>query len=163
MKKQKYSLGFTLIELIVVISIISILIGIITTNLLNSRQKASSNSTVTSLVADINQHQIKAMTGETEVTGVIVNKGVYFEPTRYTLFSGSQYNPQDQGNFIVPLDDALQFTSITFPNSTILFASVSGEIVGFQNGANSISIRNTLSNEQKTIQMNRYGVITQIQ
>lgn len=163
MRKQNYSLGFTLIELIVVTAIVGMLIGIIATNLLNSRQKASINSTITSIVADINQHQTEAMVGQTETPGSITNKGIYFEPTRYILFSGSVYNPSNTANFAVPLEDGLQFINSTFPNSTILFASVSGEIVGFQSGQNTITIRNTINNDQKTIQMNRYGVITQIQ
>lgn len=154
--------GFTLIELIVAISMVGILISLATINLLNSRQKASLHSIITLLGTDINQQQIKAMVGETEGSS-ITNKGIYFEPTSYTLFKGSQYIATDTANFVIPLDEAVQFTNITFPNNTLLFASVSGELVNFATGSASITLRNSINNEQKTILFNRYGVITQMQ
>lgn len=161
MKKQK-NRGFSLIEIIVVMSIISILIGIVTTNLLSNKQKASINTSTTLLVTDITQQQLKAMLGETEVAG-ITNKGIYFEPTRYTLFKGDQYSATDSSNFVVTLDDSQQFADITFPNSTLLFASMSGEVINFATATSTIGFKNTVSNEQKTLQINRYGVITRIQ
>lgn len=154
--------GFTLIELIVSISIIGILVGLATINLLNSRQRATVNSIVTLLGTDINQQQIKAMVGEANGS-TITNKGIYFEPTRYTLFSGLQFDASDTANFTVSLDDAVQFTNITFPDNTLLFASISGEMVNFATASGTVTLTNTINNQQKTIMINRYGVITQIQ
>lgn len=161
MKKQKNQ-GFSLIEIIVVMCIFSILIGIVTTNLLNSKQKASSATSTTLLVTDITQQHLKAMIGENDGSG-ITSKGIYFEPTKYTLFSGNQYDAGDAKNYIVALDDQQQFANITFPNSTLLFASVSGEVVNYATGTSSVTFINVLNNDQKTIQLNRYGVISQIQ
>lgn len=160
MKKQKNQ-GFSLIEIIVVMSIFSILIGIVTTNLLNSKQKASLNTSTTLLVADITNQQLNAMMGENEV-GSITNKGIYFEPTRYILFKGDQYSATDSSNFVVTLDEPQQFANITFPNATLLFASISGEVINFATATSTIGFKNVVSNEQKTLQINRYGVITQI-
>lgn len=139
--------AFTLIEFIVVAGIIAVLSAFITVNLLVSRQSASQQSTLNSLLADIKNQQLKAMT----TAGFF---GLYFESNRYTLFSGSAYSAPDPQNFVVSLDPSLTL-SATFPSSILVFSAGSGEITGFVAGSDSL----TLGTE--TLVFNRYGTLIQ--
>ena len=154
--------GFTITELMVVIGIITTLLGLTAINLLGSRNKASLASTIDPLVADIKQHQIKAMVGDTEGQATAYSFGVRFETTRYILFRGTTYSSTDSANFTVDLDNSVNFENITFSTAQIVFAQGSGEINGFTSGSNTVKVRNIRSNDQKTITINRYGVITSI-
>ena len=154
--------GFALVELIVVIGIISILFGISTISLLSVRDKASLNTTVATVINDIKSQQIKAVVGDTEGRSSHNSYGVYIEPNRYIFFHGPVYSSSDPDNFAIALSGDLQFSNILFPSSQILFNSVSGELASFTSGANSLTIQNVNDNNTKTIEINRYGVITAI-
>lgn len=153
--------GFTLTELIVVMGILTILLSFVTLNLVNIQQKTSQRSTLDVLIADIKDQQNKAMAGGTK-SGQNTDYGIYFEANRYILFQGSSYVSGDSSNFAVNLDSGLTFTNILFPSSQIVFQRVSGEVIGFTSGQNTVTLTNSSNNDQKTIQINRYGVITAV-
>ncbi len=159
--QQKFQ-GFTLIELLLVMTIFSLLALLITVNLLEFKHNSSLSTTINSLIADIKNQQIKAMTGDTEGRGVMDSYGIYFSANSYVLFHGASYSSSDTTNFSASLPDTLQFTGITFPNSSVIFASGSGEIIGFSVGSNTVILKDTQSNVQKTITINRRGAITQV-
>ena len=150
MKKKKQN-GFTLIELIIAMGIFAIITGLVTINLLGAQHTASIDSTVTTLIADIKQQQIKAMAGDTEGRGATDQYGVHFDANKYVLFHGS-YNAMDNANFVVNLEGSLNFTG----SGDIIFLKGSGE----NSGLNAIVIKDSLTNRQKTININNYGVIT---
>lgn len=160
---KQYSRGFTIPEIFVVIGIIAILFGITTINLFSAQHKASVSSAVAVLIADIKNQQTKAMVGSTEGRAAADIYGVHFAITTYTLFHSSTFNPGDLTNFTVNLDSGLQITNIKFPNSNLLFSQGSGKISGFVNGSNTFTVSSTLGTEQKTITVNKYGVITSVQ
>lgn len=153
--------GFTVTELILAMGIMLILLGFGTVNLLGSREKASITATVQTLIADAKQQQIKSMVRDTEGRSFNSVYGIYFESNRYTIFH-DVYSSSNPENFVINLDNSIQISNVSFPGSQVIFAAGSGEIVGFVNGSNTITIRNTTNNEQKTIQLNRYGVVTNI-
>lgn len=150
--KKKYS--FTLIEMLVTMGLITILVTIVTRNLFTARHQASISTTILSLVNDIKEQQNKAMIGD--------NYSVYFEPTRYTLFRGQDYLPSAPDNFVVDLETSLKLTNINLPQSKIVFASGSGEIVNFVSGQNTLTIENSQTGQAHIINLNRLGVITSI-
>jgi len=154
--------GVTLTELLITSVLVGLLFGYITINFLRTQQKASSRTSINTVVADIKEQQIKAMVGDTEGRSTIDYYGVYFQPTQYTLFHGASYNAGDSANFVIKLGNTTQFSSITFPSSSVVFSKGSGEIVGFINGSNTVTLKNLQSNDTKTITINRYGVITQV-
>lgn len=156
--KQKR--GFTIPELLIVMSVFGILITFITINLLGLQRKTSLNAVVTTLITDMKHQQVKAMSGDTEGRSSSDNYGIYFESDRYTLFHGNYYVLSDTSNFVVNLSEDLEFSSILFPSSTMLFANGSGEIVDFNPGLNTIVLRNKGTGEKKTIEINKHGVIT---
>ena len=153
--------GFTIVEMTVVLGMIAVLISYSVINLTSVQHTVYVASTIDTLVSDLKQQQLKAMVGDTEGRGVNDYYGVNFETSQYDLFHGSSYTPS-LSNPVIPLTTSIQFTNVTFPQSRIVFNKGDGSIVGFTAGSNTVTVRNTVTNEQKTITINRYGVITQI-
>ena len=133
--------------------IFAVITSLVTINLLNAQHTASIDSTVTTLIADLKQQQLKTMVGDTEGRGVTDQYGVYFAADKYVLFHGS-YNPADNSNFVVNLEGTLNFTV----NGEVVFSKGSGE----KSGLNAIVINDSLTSRQKTININTYGVVTTV-
>ncbi len=153
--------GFTLVELMVVMGIIAILISYSVVNLTSIQHTTYLGTTIDTFISDLKQQQLKAMVGDTEGRGVNDYYGIRFGTTDYALFHGASYSVSSS-NPVIPLTSSIQFSNVTFPQSRIVFEKGSGEIVGFTVGSNTITLRNTVTSEVKTITINRYGVITQI-
>ena len=117
---------------------------------------------ITGLVADMKQQQLKAMSGDTEGRATADKYGVHFTSNSYVLFHGSSYSAGDAANYSINLDQNLTFIKINVPSSNIIFSQVSGDVSGFNASQNSVTIKNTGTNQQKVIQFNRYGVITSV-
>jgi hypothetical protein len=62
----------------------------------------------------------------------------------------------------VPLDTRERFLNISLPNGNVLFASRSGEFIGYASGSDTLTINHLDSGESKVIQLNRYGIITSV-
>lgn len=152
-KSSKLQKGFSLVELILVMSIMAILIGLITINLVGSQQKASLNTVVENLISDVRQQQIKAMIGDSQGTANADSYGVHTDFSKYVLFKGTSYDALDASNFEVSLPSNIQFIS---PSADTIFLRVSGEI----SSVASLQVQDTTNSNIKTIQINRYGVIT---
>lgn len=149
--------GFTLIEIMVVMGIFAILSGFGILNLLNLQTKSTFGTSVNNLIADIKDQQNKAIVGDTEGTGVYSELGIYFESDGYVLFRGLNYSPADPSNFAVELNPNITLSN-NFPSSEIVFLKNSGEISNFTGGSNTITIQAD-SGEEKTITINKYGVL----
>lgn len=162
MKRITNARGTTLTEMLLIVGLVLSLIGLSSINLTSSLDKASINSTASIVIADMLQQRIKAMVGDTEGRGTIDSYGIKFENNRYIAFHGTTYPIGDPDNFIINLDTNLEFSSVTFPNSEIIFSKGSGEILGFTPGSNSVVVRNKNDGSTKTIVLNKYGVITGI-
>ena len=154
--------GVTLIELILVLSIVMLLIGLITVNLSNIYTTSSLNASGDVLINDIKSQQMKAMLGDTERRASADAYGVYFEPDKYILFHGFVYNPSDTSNFAINLEGSLHFNTILFPSSSIIFNPLSGKTVGYVSGQDTVVLKDSSTGKQKTIQINRLGVISNI-
>ncbi|MBI2641882.1 type II secretion system protein [Candidatus Roizmanbacteria bacterium] len=152
--------GFTLPELIVVIGVFGLLVGLAITNVVRSQYKASLESTVSIVIGDIKNQQLKAMVGDTEGRTTNDSYGIFFATNEYTLFHGPTYDSVDSSNYTINLEDKIQFTDVVFPQTQIVFASGSGEVASFVSGSNSFAITNRLNGEKKTITINALGVIT---
>ncbi len=149
--------GFTLIELIVVIIIVSSLLGLLVFNLVGTQRNTEISSQTDIIVSDLSSQQNKAMLGAGGSSGN--DYGIHFESNQYTLFEGSTYNPADSGNFVVNLDSGYQLTS-TFPFGDIVFDSITGTVSGFLNGNNTVTLQEINGGKSKTVTINKYGVVT---
>lgn len=155
--------GFVFIELIVVLAVVGSLIGLAVTNVTGLRSRASMTGVVETLVSDIKTQQTKAMSDTVEAGVVQPGYGVRFEAGRYVLFRGTAYSANDASNFIITLDPTLSFSVIDLPNSSLVFASRSGEVIGWIPDASSVLLYESDTQEAKTFQFNQYGVISSIQ
>lgn len=149
--------GYSIIEMLIVMGIFAMLLALITINLNNAQPRTSLNTEINTILADIKQQQLKAMTGSAE-NNQPQQYGIYFEPTRYTLFAGSSYSPSSPSNFVINLDSNTEFNNINLPISTIVFEKGNGDIVSFLDGS-AIGVRNTVNNDQKIITFNKLGNI----
>ena len=152
MKKYFSDSGLTIVELLIAMAIFSILIAIPTISLVNVKHKTSVTSVVNTFIADLKEQQLKAMVGDTEGRGTTDNYGIHFTSTSYVLFHGT-YSAVEPTNFTVSLSDTAQFNPIP---SDLIFTKGSGEI----GGTATITIKDSVDNNQHAITLNRYGVIT---
>lgn len=149
--------AFTLIEIILVVSIFSLLTSFTTINLLRPQNKASIDTATSQLVADLREQQIRAMVGDSEGQSSAQEFGIFFEPDGYTLFRGSAYSPAELTNFKVKLED-VTIGNINLPTPQIVFAKMTGETVNYSAALSSITMLHESSGISKTITVNRYGV-----
>lgn len=154
--------GATIVELVVVMAFFAILTSIITINVFTARGTSFVEDATKTLITDLRSQQIKAMVSEVPTGSTPDSFGVYFERTRYVLFRGSTYSSSNLSNFAVSLDENTEVSSIAFSGSQVVFARGSGEITNFTDGADTIRLRNTVSSDEKTIRLNRYGVVISI-
>lgn len=152
--------SFTLVEIMVVVGIMAILLTLSGTNLIGLQNNTYLGTAVTTLVEDIKQQQLKAMTGDTEGRGTLTPYGIHFETNRYILFYSSTYSPSEVSNVAIDLGNNIQITTNTFPQSAVVFQKGSGEVYNFVSGSNTITLKSTNNNAQQIIQINKYGTIT---
>ena len=88
--------------------------------------------------------------------------GIEFAPTQYTLFAGQVYNATASTNAIVKLDPRVTFSFIGFPNNALVFASTSGEIVGYATNSSVLTLKESDSGATESVQFDHYGVITSV-
>jgi Tfp pilus assembly protein FimT len=159
---KKYVLGFTFVELTIIIAVVATLGMLTTVNLAHFRQHATVSSQIATIVSDIRSQQFRAMTGDTGGKGTQQPFGIYFEPNQYTLFQGTSFDPANQNNYTVKLEDNLVFDSITFSSGVVKFTPLSGEVMNFTSGADTVRLRDTTNGEARTIKINAFGVITSV-
>jgi len=161
MNKQ-FKRGFTFVELVVVIGIIAMLSSFITLNFFKTQNTVSLETTVSLFISDLKAQQLNMMSGNTNGQAANIPFGIHFDQNRYVLYHSSAYSSNDSGNFVVNLNNGVTFSQINLPNSALVFASGSGEIQGYNQSQNTITLQNGNSGDQKTITVNRYGVITSV-
>src|SRR5579859_6014837 len=153
--------GFTIIELMVVIGIISALFGLATINLVRTQHTASVSAALDQLISDMRVQQTRAMSGTTDVAGNPNSYGIYFPPSAtgsYVLFRGTTYSSSDNPSNLTVSPTAIKF-STNLPSNTLLFTQRSGEFSGYVTGPYTITVTNAYGTESKTITVDRYGVV----
>jgi len=150
--KIKSGAGFTLAELAIILGVLATLIGLGTISLSNSQQKSSISATVNVIISDMRSQQIKAMIGDTEGRSTASAYGVHFDTDQYVLFNGA-YSSSEPSNSVIDLPPSLEFTT---SGVNIIFSQIDGEL----GSTASITIKSTANNEERTIELNQYGVVT---
>lgn len=151
MKNLSKNFGFTLIELIIGVSIFLSLLTLGWINFSTLPSKVTLNSSYETMYSDIKNQQSEAMNGE----GAF---GVHFESDHYILFKGEVYNASDTTNFQVNFENAnIGITNNLFSGGNIIFQASSGEILNFDAINNSLTLTDNLSGENKVLTLNKYG------
>jgi prepilin-type N-terminal cleavage/methylation domain-containing protein len=157
--RTQHQSGFSLLEMIIVMTLMLSLLGFITINLVKSQRSVTINTTIDTLIGDMRSQQIKAMTGETEARTNADVYGVYFTSSNYVLFHGLSYNASDTDNLTIPLDTEFTFNN---PGKTIIFSRITGNVSGYSALQNTITISDSTNNQQKILRYNGYGAITAV-
>lgn len=154
--------GWTYPDIIVAMGILAVLVGLVAMNSFSAQFKTYESTTVDNLAADMALQQTRSMVGDASSVGVKTAYGIYFQSDRYTMFKGNTYAAGNADNVVVNLNPTFTFSSIGFPGGQIIYASGSGAFANYVNGQNTVTLRNTGSGSTQQLQINRYGVLEQI-
>ncbi|OGC92236.1 hypothetical protein A2899_04905 [Candidatus Amesbacteria bacterium RIFCSPLOWO2_01_FULL_49_25] len=150
---MKFSRGFTLPELLLVLGIIVILLSVSVGSILRPQRQSTLSTTAELLLTDLKSQQQKAISGLTVDGSGPSAFGIHLDSNQYQIFSGAVYSPSDTGNFTVDLDLGFEFTS-DFSQNSIVFSPASGET----GALNTLTLTDTQSGFNVTYTFNRYGV-----
>jgi len=151
------NLGFTLIELVLVMAVSATLFGLVMFNLIGTQKSSEVGTQADTLISDLSSQQTKAMLGAGTANGT--DYGIHFDSNKYTLFKGSTYNSSDSNNFVVNIDSGYQLVN-TLTNGNVIFVSTTGTVSGFLSNKNTVTVQDKNGPKTKTITVNRYGVVT---
>jgi len=149
--------GFTLVELLVVMTILATLFSLTWINVMNPIKDTSTDSALQILIADLKSQQHNAMVGLTDNESPS-SYGIYFEETGYTLFAGT-YTEGAERNYEVSLEPGLSL-STTLVGNQVLFEHLSGEVVGHNPSADTITITYDELQTQEQMEINALGAMS---
>ncbi|SRR5258706_14326707 len=152
--------GFTIIELLLVMGIAAILLSFISINLIKAQQTTNISTAIDTMVADMKSQQIKAMNGNSTDGTAVSSFGITLNNSSYTLFQGES-DPHDSTDYDHAIDGVTASLSPAGYNKMLVFEKLTGEIKSYL-PLTTITVKNTIGTEQKTITVNKYGVITNI-
>ena len=157
MKKGPKVNGFTLIEILLVISLFAITSSLLLVNITRPKGIADLQSTEDLIYATVKEAQSLAMAGSTG------DYGVHFELDRFTLFEGSTYSPGDPNNLETTLNTNLTIESISLPSgggNDVVFSQISGEVQDLSlGGFGSFLLKESNTSETKTFTLTSLGAL----
>lgn len=157
MKKSQKSNGFTLIEILLVISLFAITSVILLVNITRPKGIADIQSTENLIYATVKEAQTLAMAGSTG------DYGVHFEQDRFVLFEGSTYSPGDTNNLETTLNTNLTIELISLPSGgggDVVFSQISGEVQGLSLGeSGSFVLRESNTSVTKAFTITSLGAV----
>ena len=145
--------------MIIVLSILILLFTLSSVNVSYLLPRTASVSSVEQLISDLKYVQIKAMLGDTEGRTEQSSYGIHFNSSSYTIFHGDTFNPADESNYTIQANDTIEFQPQNLPNDNLIFAAISGELVGYTGNDQVLIIHNKESQRQDQVSLNQYGVI----
>ena len=146
--------GFTIPELLVVMSIILTIFAFAGINLLNIIPDAGLTEISQSFMADAKAQQNSAMLGE--AGGVSLSDySVRINTGSYVLFKGQVYLEGDPANYTVKYPQNISAGS-GFVGSTITFSALSGNVKNYNEAANQVTF-SAVNNKSITLKFNKLG------
>jgi prepilin-type N-terminal cleavage/methylation domain-containing protein len=140
---DKKSFGFTLIEVIVSISILTILLMIGNFSFQNSLNNKNLNSEVDNLVSKIEEVKTNAVSGKGGQ-----NYGIKFNTDSFVSFIGSSYIPTNDNNVTYNLNSKLEIIhNIPGQEGVVVFSKLKGE--NNHNQDLTITVREKNNNDKK--------------
>lgn len=157
--RNLFKSGFTLVDLLLAIGLMITVFSFTTVNLLNLQNKPLLDAHTQKLFADLKSQQNKAIAGDAAGGSASSEWGIHIEQNKYTLFKGTVYLSSDANNFSVDMDSNTSLAT-TFANNIVVFNKISGEILNYTTGADTITVSNKTSGKSRTIRLNTLGVAT---
>src|SRR3990167_7170531 len=109
--KLDHPKGFTLIEVLLVVSLLSISLVLVSINLIRPLPKAKIESVSSDIVSLLNEAATKSGSGDTQGGINSSEYGVHYETDRYTLFKGTVFTPGSNDNFQVTLPQGINISA----------------------------------------------------
>ncbi|MFA5051046.1 MAG: prepilin-type N-terminal cleavage/methylation domain-containing protein [Patescibacteria group bacterium] len=163
--KDQYSskCGFTLIELIIVVSITALIAGMVFANMRSGGRSVNINSDAEKLAGIIKQAQMMSLSGQ-QIGGVRPDDGygVYITTNSYKLFVndnlGSSHLYEDEDTVIQSFDFT-QYVEASPTGTTIIFTPPQGTI--YVNGTlpTTIILNQTQENLNAYVRVKAYGEV----
>lgn len=126
-KNNLYSAGFTLLEVVTVVSILTILTTVTLSADVTSLRKSSFRDTQKNLIGTLQKARTEAINnvcfGNACAGGL--PHGVHFDAHSYVLYQGSMYDPTATENTLTTLDNSATLFGMT----DILFTPLSGDAI----------------------------------
>ena len=150
---MKYTRGFTLIEIIIVISIIVFLISVSIISYRSFEKSTELKKTTQDIISILKLAQAK-----TTASNEASQYGVHFENNKYILFKGSEYQSESEDNKTYNISNRLEIYDMNLSGGgiDIIFQRINGKTE--QNGNISIKIISNPS-EFQTISIKSSGII----
>lgn len=145
--------GFTLIEVIMVVTLLASTIGLVTAWTLTSLKRAELQSTTEVIVGILRKQQTSAMSSKGNL-----DHGIRLESDQYTIFAGPDYatsSANSRQTFSMPNQLTISNITLAGGGSDLIFNKASGETA--QDGT--LSITHTSLSESMTISVNTLGLI----
>ncbi|MBP6979566.1 type II secretion system protein [Candidatus Curtissbacteria bacterium] len=150
--------GFTLIELILVVTILGLVVVFSSVVFTNQQNQTSLESTILEVNSAIRESQNKSVSQSQDASGDD-NYGIYFTSTSYTVFKGINYSSNNSTNFVVNFSSGITLSQINLPNSQLIFDRLTGKLTAYSDVQNTL-VFSSFDNVTKTVTINPYGAIT---
>lgn len=119
---HKTQIGFTLIELIISITIISIVVVLITSGFNSFRESSHLTEAHSAILGTLRDARSRTLSGEKNT-----QYGVHFETNRIVLFAGSSYDSGFSSNEVYNLPSLARISSINLGGATdVIFVRLTG-------------------------------------
>jgi len=155
---KAYKKGFTLVELILVITILGLIIVFSSVVFSNQQSQISLESSILEVNSAIRESQNKSISQSQDTSGD-ENFGIYFTGSSYTVFKGNSYSAGNSTNFTRNFGSGIHLATINLPSSQLVFDRITGRLTTYSQAQSSI-VFSTFDNVTKTVTINPYGAIT---
>lgn len=149
--------GISIIEILVVITIIGILTAIVVLNLSTFRNERSLSNTTSDIISLLNNARNNTISSLNSSA-----YGIHFETDRVIYFTGSTFNSSDSANIEIDLNPSVNIPSsgginLSGGGSDVIFTRLTGDTVNY----GTIIIRLTSdATRQKVITINKTGSVS---
>lgn len=149
--------GFTLVEVLIVIAVLSILSTVIAFDFISFRKTSNLDNNVQEFVSVLKLAQNKSLSSENySKYGVYINTVV--SPNQYTLFAGDTYASNPSSYHIYYLQNNAEFYGISMGGGNEI---VFDKLTGASEESGSVSIRiNTDVSNNKTVYITSSGMVS---
>ncbi len=145
--------GFTLAEILVVITILVLVSGIVLASIRGYIREQALSGTVASITAVLSDARTQTLSGNAGA-----QYGVHFETDSVTLFSGATYSEGAAGNEVITLDSRVILADINLGGgSDVVFEKLTGDA----DGAGTLTIELAAdASRQKIITIHETGLVS---
>ncbi|MBI2036448.1 prepilin-type N-terminal cleavage/methylation domain-containing protein [Candidatus Microgenomates bacterium] len=158
--KKGANAGFTIVEVLVVIFVLTLIIGLPMIFLWGIGRSDALNASTREVVGVLGEAQTNTISGLSKDGQEPSVHGIYFSANYYVMFKGTTYDVNDSQNERTDLPLGITFSQIQLPQSSVVFDRVSGSIANYDPAQNFVVVLETNTQKSKTITISKTGGIS---